>query len=64
MYFVCQRARQDVKVALVGQGPDELFGGYRRHLGVRYGAIVGRLARLDAHADLHNCRGAAKKRDP
>src|SRR5438128_6168202 len=39
MYFVCQRARQDVKVALVGQGPDELFGGYRRHLGVRYGAL-------------------------
>ena len=36
MYLVCQRARQDVKVALVGQGPDELFGGYRRHLGVRY----------------------------
>jgi asparagine synthase (glutamine-hydrolysing) len=36
MYFVCERARQDVKVALVGQGPDELFGGYRRHLGVRY----------------------------
>jgi asparagine synthase (glutamine-hydrolysing) len=39
MYFVCERARQDVKVALVGQGPDELFGGYRRHLGVRYGAV-------------------------
>ena len=37
MYFVCQRARQDVKVALVGQGPDELFGGYKRHLGVYYG---------------------------
>lgn len=36
MYFVCQRARQDVKVALVGQGPDELFGGYKRHLGLRY----------------------------
>jgi len=41
MYFVCQRAREDVKVALVGQGPDELFGGYRRHLGVRYGAFWG-----------------------
>jgi asparagine synthase (glutamine-hydrolysing) len=38
MYFVCQRARQDVKVALIGQGPDELFGGYKRHLGVHYGA--------------------------
>jgi asparagine synthase (glutamine-hydrolysing) len=39
MYFVCQRARQDVKVALVGQGPDEAFGGYKRHLGVHYGGI-------------------------
>ncbi len=37
MYFVCERARQDVKVVLVGQGPDELFGGYKRHLGVQYG---------------------------
>jgi asparagine synthase (glutamine-hydrolysing) len=43
MYFVCERARQDVKVALVGQGPDELFGGYRRHLGVRYGELWSRL---------------------
>jgi len=39
MYFVCERAHQDVKVALVGQGPDELFGGYRRHIGVRYGSL-------------------------
>jgi asparagine synthase (glutamine-hydrolysing) len=37
MYFVCQRAREAVKVALIGQGPDELFGGYTRHLGVHYG---------------------------
>ena len=37
MYFVCQRAREDVKVALIGQGPDELFCGYKRHIGVRYG---------------------------
>src|SRR5580692_4129507 len=43
MYFVCKRARQDVKVALIGQGPDELFGGYRRHIGVRYGGLWGGL---------------------
>ena len=43
MFFVCERARQDVKVALIGQGPDELFGGYRRHVGVRYGHLWGGL---------------------
>src|SRR5579872_5672289 len=43
MYFVCERAHHDVKVALVGQGPDELFGGYRRHLGVRYSGVWSRL---------------------
>jgi asparagine synthase (glutamine-hydrolysing) len=37
MYFIAERARQDVKVALIGQGPDELFGGYKRHVGVHYG---------------------------
>ena len=37
MYFVCRRAREDVKVVLVGQGPDELFCGYKRHLGIHYG---------------------------
>src|SRR5262249_13045373 len=43
MFFVCERARQDVKVALIGQGPDELFGGYRRHVGVRYAQLWGGL---------------------
>jgi asparagine synthase (glutamine-hydrolysing) len=43
MYYVCERARQDVKVALIGQGPDELFGGYKRHLGVRYAEYWRRL---------------------
>jgi asparagine synthase (glutamine-hydrolysing) len=51
MYFVCERARQDVKVVLIGQGPDELFGGYRRHIGVRYAGAWGSLP--------HWLRGAA-----
>lgn len=37
MYFMCKRAREDVKVVFMGQGPDELFGGYKRHIGTRYG---------------------------
>jgi asparagine synthase (glutamine-hydrolysing) len=37
MYHLCRRAREEVKVVLVGQGPDELCGGYKRHLGVQYG---------------------------
>jgi asparagine synthase (glutamine-hydrolysing) len=43
MYFVSERARRDVKVALLGQGPDELFGGYKRHLGLMYGDYWRRL---------------------
>jgi asparagine synthase (glutamine-hydrolysing) len=43
MYFVCERARKDVKVALIGQGPDELLGGYNRHVGIRYGRLWGGL---------------------
>jgi len=38
-YRVCELARQHVKVVLTGQGADEPFGGYPRHLGERYGWV-------------------------
>ena len=59
MYFVCQRAREDVKVALIGQGPDEVFGGYRRHLGVHYGKLWRGLPK-----DVRALAGSAIKRLP
>ena len=42
-YRVCQLARQHVKVVLTGQGADEPFAGYPRHLGARYGQMYRRL---------------------
>jgi asparagine synthase (glutamine-hydrolysing) len=38
-YRVCELARQYVKVVLTGQGADEPFGGYPRHLGESYGWV-------------------------
>jgi asparagine synthase (glutamine-hydrolysing) len=38
-YRVCELARQHVKVVLMGQGADEPFGGYPRHLGESYGWV-------------------------
>jgi asparagine synthase (glutamine-hydrolysing) len=38
-YRLCEFARRSVTVALTGQGADEPFAGYGRHLAERYGAF-------------------------
>ena len=39
-FAVSQAAARTMKVVLNGEGADELFGGYRRHMASRYGAIL------------------------
>jgi len=41
--LLARRAAQDVKLALVGEGSDELFGGYPTYLGARFGERYSRL---------------------
>ena len=45
-YFVSKIARQNVKVALTGQGADEPWAGYSRYLGVKLSTFYGRMPQM------------------
>jgi asparagine synthase (glutamine-hydrolysing) len=44
-FYLARWAKQQITVALTGEGGDELFGGYYRHQAARYGALADRLPR-------------------
>ncbi|HVM61820.1 MAG TPA: asparagine synthase (glutamine-hydrolyzing) [Verrucomicrobiae bacterium] len=44
--LLARRASQDVKLTLVGEGGDELFGGYPTYIGAQFAARYARLPRL------------------
>jgi asparagine synthase (glutamine-hydrolysing) len=51
-YFVAAMAREaGVKVLLTGQGPDELFAGYDRHVGIAFAPLL----RATARPSLQTC---------
>jgi asparagine synthase (glutamine-hydrolysing) len=52
LYYVCSAVAEDVKVALAGEGGDEVFGGYSRYAWDRYARLLGRLLPGDSLANL------------
>ncbi|MCK6480649.1 MAG: asparagine synthase (glutamine-hydrolyzing) [Planctomycetes bacterium] len=59
-WFTAREAARSVKVVLGGQGADEVFSGYARHLVVEFGEALAAAVRGDAAALLRMLPGAAE----
>ena len=52
-YLICRLASKEVKVVLTGQGADEPFAGYPRHLGEYYGKYYRAIPKLFRSTIIH-----------
>ncbi|HVM18187.1 MAG TPA: asparagine synthase (glutamine-hydrolyzing) [Gaiellaceae bacterium] len=62
LHYVCRAAAAEVKVALAGEGGDEVFGGYSRYAWDRYAAAIGKLPVAPLAAALERALGGRAAR--
>ena len=68
LYYVCRAVSTEAKVALAGEGGDELFGGYSRYawdpIAARLGQMLPAAQFANALESLSSARGRGGRKDP